>query len=236
MRAAAGCKIKESTVLDDAHCMDVIDKYRSTNDKLFMSLEESVLICTSLAHTVRQSGWRVDAVVGIANGALLPTHVIAEALECDYEYIRIRRRASTIKRRLGRILGVRTLFSWLYSIRPIARLLRWVIEPFNTLEHDTAPPSNTEASDIGHILLVDDAIDSGQSIAAGIELLKARGACEIRTAVISWSDAYDSATQYGVTPEYFFNRRVQHYPWSENNPAWANYRDWLQQHNLQEWN
>ncbi|MEM7378820.1 MAG: phosphoribosyltransferase family protein, partial [Pseudomonadota bacterium] len=107
----------------------------------------------------------------------------------------------------------------------------------NRLDSDSAKANDTDTAFAGdgRVLLVDDAIDSGQSIAIACEQLSARGAREIRTVVITWSDKHDSLANCGVEPAYFLNRRVQHYPWSENNPALSAYRRWLADHGLEEW-
>ncbi|MEM9601920.1 MAG: phosphoribosyltransferase [Pseudomonadota bacterium] len=220
---------------DDA--VQTVQKYRETDDKLFMSLDEAVILCEALADEVRSSGFAADAVVGIANGALLPTRVIADRLGMPCEYVRYRRQGSTIKRRLGKVPGLRELVVWLYSFKAVANRLAPIMDSFNRLDSDSAKDNDSTSGfpGDGRVLLVDDAIDSGQSIAIACEQLRARGAQEIRTAVITWSDAHDSMTNFGIKPEYYLNRRVQHYPWSENNKEIQAYRAWLSAHDLYEW-
>jgi|GEM_PF-1578452 len=212
-------------------------KYRQTDEKLFMTLAESVHLCEALADEVRDSGYEIDAIVGIANGALLPTRVIADALGMPCEFVRYRRQGSTIKRRLGKIPGLRQFVTWIYGFRSIAKRLAPVIDKFNTLDTDASSDAETPADlpGSGRVLLVDDAIDSGQSIQIAREKLYQRGASEVRTVVITWSDKHDSAGKYDVVPEYFLNRRVQHYPWSENNSELKLYQGWLASNDLQEW-
>lgn len=215
-----------------------IQKYRDTDDKLFMSIEEAISICEALADEVKASGCPIDVVIGIANGALLPTRVIADRLGMPYEFVRYRRRGSTIKRRMGKVPGMRALVAWLYGFKPIARRLRGAIERFNELDTTSASAESARPRlpGAGRVLLVDDAIDSGQSIAIAREQLRERGATDILNLVMTWSDQFDSKANYNVEPEYYLNRRVQHYPWSENNPEFKRYRAWLHDHNLREWN
>lgn len=223
--------------MPDPDALAAVQKYRETDDKLFMSLAESVHVCEALADEVRDDGYAMDAIVGIANGALLPTRVIADRLGLPCEFVRYRRQGSTIKRRLGKVPGLRALVTWLYGFGAIARKLAPIIDSFNKLDTDSAK-SNTDLTRFagsGRVLLVDDAIDSGQSIAIACEQLRKRGATEIRTVVITWSDKHDSKANCGVEPEYFLNRRVQHYPWSENNPELKHYQQWLTDHELKEW-
>lgn len=212
----------------------IVRKYAEIGEKINMSLDEAVALSKGLARVVARGDYRPNYVIGIANGALLPTQVLATELALPFEYIRMRRQGSRWKRRLAKVPGLRSVFSLLFRAQLFARLVAPVIDRVNKLESE-----DVDEKALPHrgrrILLVDDAIESGQSIAAAVELLKAQGASSVEVAVISWSRRLDSEQNHGVVPDYVLNRRLQHYPWSENNPQVHAYREWLSAHDLAEW-
>ncbi len=214
----------------------ILNKYRTATTKMNMTLEESIRICEHLADEVTRCGVQYDAIVGIANGALLPTRVIADRLAMPCEFIRLRRQGSSIKSRLSKVPGMRTLVSWLFGFRAIARTLAPIMDSFNKLQTEKTVSETTGFPGDGRVLLVDDAIDSGQSIVAAQQLLLERGASVVHTVVMTWSDSqsFDADCQLDE-PEYWLNRRIQHYPWSGNNPMNGDYKTWLARHDLAEW-
>lgn len=213
---------------------DVVRKYAEIEEKVFMSLEESIDLSKGLAEVVSASDYKPDYVIGIANGALLPTHVVANQLKLSFEYIRMRRQGSRWKRRLAKIPGVRAVFSLLFKVQAFARLVAPIIDSVNKLESEEVDKNNLPHEGRS-ILLVDDAIESGQSIASAVDMLLLQGAKTVEVAVIGWSKRIDSEQKHGVVPDYVLNRRLQHYPWSENNPQVHSYREWLTEHDLAEW-
>ncbi len=225
-----------TTTPTDSALAEVITKYRDATSKMHMTLDESVQICEHLADQVRQSGYQCDAIVGIANGALLPTHVIAARLDMPCEYIRLRRQGSSIKAKLARVPGLKAVISWLFSFRGIARRVAPIMDSFNKLKTEDTVAESTAFPGSGRVLLVDDAIDSGQSIVAARDMLLARGASEVRTVVMTWSDRQSFDANCALyEPEYWLNRRIQHYPWSGNNPMNGAYKSWLAERDLAEW-
>jgi len=218
----------------DAGVAEVVKKYAEIETKVNMSLEEAVALSKGLADCVSSGEFRPNYVIGIANGALLPTHVVATELDLPFEYIRMRRQGSRWKRRLAKIPGLRFLFSLLFKVQIFARLVAPLIDSVNKLESEEADKNQLPHRG-KHILLVDDAIESGQSIAAAVELLEAQGAESVKVAVIGWSKRLNSEQNHGVVPDYVLNRRLQHYPWSENNPEVHDYRKWLAARDLAEW-
>lgn len=212
----------------------VVKKYADINEKVFMTLDEATALSKALAASVAAGDFQANYIIGIANGALLPTHVVANELELPFEYIRMRRQGSRWKRRAAKIPGFRWLFSTLFRLQLFARLVAPLIDSVNKLESERVE-QNTKPHEGRDILLVDDAIDSGQSIAAAVDMLMLQGARNVKVAVISWSKRLDSEQIHGVVPDYVMNRRLQHYPWSENNPQVHDYRRWLGEQGLEEW-
>lgn len=213
---------------------DVVRKYAEIEEKVFMSLEESIDLPKGLAECVAAGNYKPDYVIGIANGALLPTHVVGTELQLPFEYIRMRRQGSRWKRRLAKIPGVKIVFSLLFKMQAFAKLVAPIIDSVNKLESEEIDQNNLPHRGRS-ILLVDDAIESGQSIASAVDMLLLQGAKTVKVAVIGWSKRIDSEQKHGVVPDYVLNRRLQHYPWSENNPQVHAYRSWLAKHDLAEW-
>ncbi len=223
-----------SEVCKQSNVERVVQKFAEIDHKVNMSLVEAIDISKGLASRVEEGDFKPDYVIGIANGALLPTHVVATELQLPFEYIRMRRQGSRWKRRAAKIPFLRETFSLLFRAQIFARLVAPLIDGVNKLETE-----DVDQKDLPHnnrsILLVDDAIESGQSIAAAVDMLILQGAKTVKVAVIGWSERIDSEQKHGVVPDYVLNRRLQHYPWSENNPEVHAYREWLSQHGLEEW-
>lgn len=221
-------------VCTNSNVADVVRKYAEIEEKIFMSLDEAVDLSKGLAERVSEAEYSPDYVIGIANGALLPTHVVANELGLPFEYIRMRRQGSRWKRRLAKVPGVRAVFSQLFRVQAFARLVAPIMDSVNKLESEEVDKSKLPHAGRS-ILLVDDAIESGQSIASAVDMLILQGAQTVKVAVIGWSKRIDSEQKHGVVPDYVLNRRLQHYPWSENNPEVHAYRDWLAERQLAEW-
>lgn len=213
---------------------EVVRKYAEIEEKINMSLEEAVDLSKGLAACVAEGDFKPDYVIGIANGALLPTQVVATELALPFEYIRMRRQGSRWKRRAAKIPGLRAAFSLLFKAQAFARLVAPIIDGVNKLESEEVNQDDRPHQGRS-ILLVDDAIESGQSIRAAVDMLLLQGAQSVKVAVIGWSERLDSEQKHGVVPDYVLNRRLQHYPWSENNPQVHAYRNWLAEHDLKEW-
>jgi len=223
-----------SEVSSNTQIAEIVRKYSEIDDKINMTLQEAIYLSKGLAEVVDQSDFQADYIIGIANGALLPTHVVATELNLPFEYIRMRRQGSRWKRRAAKVPGLRCVFSLLFRAQAFARFVAPLIDSVNKLESEDID-ENRQPHSGRSILLVDDAIESGQSIRAAVDMLLLQGAKTVKVAVIGWSERLDSEQKHGVVPDYVLNRRLQHYPWSENNPQVHDYRSWLSDHGLEEW-
>src|SRR5688572_16522418 len=119
----------ESDLLD----ANIIAKYSSIDEKVFMTLEESIVLSAEIAKRLASWGPQPEAVAGIANGALLVAKIIADRLELPIFTIDIRRRGSGIKQTLFRAPGLRTIFSLLYRVPVINLPLRYAMRQFEGL-------------------------------------------------------------------------------------------------------
>ena len=213
----------------------VLEKYRLIDDKIFMSVEESEILSRGLAKEVIGKGIKVDKVVGVANGAILPATIIAEYLSSPLEMELIRRKGSGIKQKLEKVPFLREFITIMYKL-PVSRdVLKFIMNKFNRLE-DNQSQQQSASQDELTILIVDDAIETGQTLKRIVELQReVNSAATIYTAVISWSIAYRNPVQNAVTPDFFISKRIQHYPWSKNSKYLADYETWLQDRGLKEW-
>ena len=146
----------------------VLAKYRDCNEKLYMTLSEAEALSVALAEAVLAAGIRPDKVIGVANGALMPATLVAEKLQLPVEMVRIRRKGSGLKRRLSKLPFLRDAVTALYRLPLSHQVLRFVMNRFNRLEESTqeAPVSQPQG---GTVLVVDDAIETGQTLQRIIE-------------------------------------------------------------------
>ncbi len=210
----------------------VLDKYSRADDKLFMTLDEAIELSEYLAEMVKNSDFEAEKVIGVANGALLPSSIVAAALDKPLEIVRIRRKGSKIKKRLARFGFIRAFVSALYDNKFTRPVLRIVMDYFSALdETDQSVAKAQETSK--KILIVDDAIETGQTLQKIIEQNSADGS-EIQIAVISWSVDYKNK-KAKINPEFVISKRIHHYPWSQNSPYLQDYATWLGSRGLEEW-
>jgi hypoxanthine phosphoribosyltransferase len=210
---------------------EVLEKYQTTDKKLYMTLDESVSLSISLARQIHEKGGQFDKVIGIANGALLPTKVIADTLGLPYSFITIRRKGSSIKSRLSKYPALVKIISFWFKIPLLREPLVFLMNRFTKLSDDQTIPDSATLDK--SILLIDDSVESGQTLVKAEEVLST-GNPDIRitTAVlVAKPIPADSATHY--TPDFFLARLMQHFPWSSNNPEYDQYQEWLAENNLQ---
>lgn len=81
-----------------------------------------------------------------------------------------------------------------------------------------------------HILLVDDAIETGQTVALAKNILYQSGCLSVITSVATWSKNHEPE-QEKSTPEIFIGRTIQHYPWSFNSPFYKEFEYWVKKNN-----
>lgn len=210
----------------------VKDKYAEADDKLFMTLEEAIELSEDLARMVRASEFDVEKVIGVANGALLPSSIVAAELDKPLEIVRIRRKGSKIKKRLARFSFIRNVVSALYNNKLTRPVLRIVMDRFSALD-DQDQSAVVEVDKPQRILIVDDAIETGQTLQKVIDQ-HSRDGNEIQVAVISWSIDYPNKTAE-INPEFVISTRIHHYPWSQNSPYLHDYTQWLESRGLKEW-
>ena len=208
-----------------------VERYAALDDKIFMTLEESILLSEELAERLGDLDSKPECVVGIANGALLMATVIAQQLGVPMISLTIRRKGSVLKQSLARIPGLRRTVSYLYGLTAFRPLLARGMRRFEALEQEGATESELPVRGL-RVALVDDCIESGQTIARAMQLLESAGATGVATCCISWSRLKDSWSEHQVRPDLYIGRRVQHYPWSGNSPYLAEFSSWLAGHGV----
>lgn len=204
----------------------IVKRYQDTDKKIYMTMDEAIALSLELADRLRSWDPQPEAVVGIANGALMMTKLISDRLNLPVCFLTIRRRGSALKQRLFRIPGARRVASFLYAVPHARPPLRYVNQNLMSLQ-DSAGHSEDLLVTGKVVALIDDCILSGQSIARASEIIHAAQAKSVVVGCISWSRSNDSATENGVAPHTYITRRTHHYPWSMNSPYWRDYVSWL---------
>lgn len=223
----------DNTVSLDTGPGAIIKKYAESDAKLYMPMDEAIALSHEITRRVTEKGVVPDEVVGIANGALLVTQVVAADLGLPFEMITIRRKGSAVKAKLSRYtVLVRLVSSW-YKIPVINRPLVWAMKMMNGFKNDS---NSIDASKYQgqHILLIDDATDSGGSLRRAEKLLTDHGCSQVTTAVISISKyAYTRKGVDPYVPDVYISQRMHHFPWSVNNSDYPLYNEWLKQNDLE---
>ncbi len=218
--------------MTDKH-RSIVDRYSRIDDKVFMTLDEAAVLAEELAVRVNKSGFQANKVIGVANGALMPATIISDYLDIPLEILRVRRKGSRIKKNLAKFGFLRKLVSFLYGLPVTKSVLRFTMDRFNRLENSPKSSASVKRS-VQNLLIVDDAIESGQTLQRIIEMQGINAKQSIKVAVISWSRNY-TGKKYDCVPDYYISERIQHFPWSQNSPANAEYLGWLKERGIQEW-
>jgi adenine/guanine phosphoribosyltransferase-like PRPP-binding protein/thymidylate kinase len=187
--------------------------------KTIVTLDQAADLARELAAAIPAD--QFDLVVGIANGGVHPAYYVAEALGLPLQIVRVERDSTRLKKRMGfarkalKIPGLQ---------KPLRRINRYVDRRLTGVRSNLAAPDAVRGK---RVLLVDDCIDSGASVALARSLIEKEGAAGIKIAVLCWSTKYDSAQMHGVTPDYVLGRKLPSYPWSADNPDYARFKVWL---------
>ena len=195
----------------------VAARYARLTAKEMMTLEDSIALSAALGRRVAQLVPPADLAIGLANGGTLPALVAAQAAGIDCRILRIRRKSSAWKLKFKFLIRLLRLFPGIVD-KVRNRLKRLDLFPANPHEFDQS--ANLSARELAgrHVVIVDDCIDSGGSIAVVRRDLLEKGAASVRIAVIGWATKFDSEALHAVTPDIHLHRIMHHYPWSLNNP------------------
>lgn len=212
--------------MDERGAKAIVEKYADIDDKVYMTLEEAIVLSREIALRLSAHEPRPDVVVGIANGALLMTKVIADELSCPMTMVTFRRRGSRVKEWLDQVPHATSLLSRIYSI-PVFRLPLYYA--LRSLQGLSGRKDREELPDVlrKNVALIDDCIETGQSVTAAKNLLLENGAGAVIVCCLSWSRKVDSLEMHKVEPDIYIGRRVQHYPWSINSPFRGELGRWL---------
>lgn len=191
--------------------------------KSIVTLDRAESLASDLAMRVRASGEQFELVLGIAAGGTHPAFHVAQVLGLPLRTIRIERGTTRLKRRLEfarKALSLRPLR------KPLRRLGRFVDRRLSGARLTGGRLGEVRGK---RVLLVDDCIDSGASAALARSLVLQAGAADVRIAVLCWTTKYDSLRLNAVAPDYFLGRVLPSYPWSADNPEFADFKGWLRQ-------
>ncbi|MDJ0784959.1 MAG: phosphoribosyltransferase [Desulfosarcinaceae bacterium] len=197
-----------------------------TSDKLFLTIEQAEILSMELAARIRDLYPDIDCVVGIANGGLMTASIVARELELPLHVLDIRRNGSRLKHKLFKVRCISTLLSACYTLPAFRNCM------CRLSKHITRPVvrSSPDLKQYKWIAIVDDAVESGKTLVAAREELVGADDTKWITAVLSWSALYDSPI---VGPDIFISRKIHHYPWSGNNPAYKDTLKWLADRGIQ---
>jgi hypoxanthine phosphoribosyltransferase len=196
------------------------------SDRIQLTLGDVEAQSRDLAAKIRASG-TPDLLVGIANGALLPTKVVAEYLGVPFEMVQVRRRGSRYKDLALRVLSTLHIPTSIFNWGPLLFLVRLVQERTGDVEETKATFSFPVRGK--RIVIVDDAIHTGTSARYVLNQLITSGAEKVMVAVLDWYQGVGDSGEW--KPDIYLTRsNGQWYPWSYNSPFHADYLKWLSAH------
>lgn len=213
--------------------VEAYETHARLDRKVYMTLDEALGLSQALAQRARALVPAPALAVGLANGAVLPTRVVAEALGIPFHMIKVRRQGSRLKQRLSALKRLLRLPPGLLR-HPLVNAVSLMFDRrFGRIEADRADLDFAVAGRT--VLVIDDCIDSGASLAHVRDRLVAAGAARVQIAVICWSHKHDTEARYGLVPDIHLHRRIQYYPWSINSPHYGAFIAWLERAGLSLW-
>lgn len=218
---------------DRAELDDLNAKYSSAADhSIDMPMHDAEKLSALLAVRIKAKIEPPDLLVGLANGALMPTVICSELLGVPFHVICVRHRATRYKRRL---LVLRKIIPF-----PQARLLNTLKGHISGKLEQGFPELEISKESLNidvkglNIVLIDDCIVSGYSIARVADILLSKGAKTATKAVICWCWITDERWMKHE-PDLFLHRNIQTYPWSNMSSHNQAYLCWLNNNNIREW-
>jgi hypoxanthine phosphoribosyltransferase len=202
------------------------EKYRLLETKIFMTIQEAEALSRDLASEILAME-RPDLLVGIANGGLLPTTVVADYMGIPFHIIRVRRRGSRYKQRIFDIFNTLRIPNSILRLRPVSYVTRRFTERYDELEEAKAFDFCVRNKSV---VLVDDAIYTGKSVRHVQEQLIKNGAAKVTTAVLCWYRGKGDSGNW--SPNFYLVRQDHFYPWSYSSPYLSDYLAWLSAHDL----
>lgn len=195
-----------------------------------ITLREAEDYSAALAELIGR-GRRPDLIVGLANGALLPTVIVSEKLRIPYVMLKIRRRGSRYKQRLAALAEALHIPKAILAWGPLLNFWRRLLERFSDLESAGDALMDVRGKTI---VVVDDCIWTGASMLHVLELLRKAGARQVSTFVISWVENENPVSRE-YRPDGYINRAFECYPWAGNSPHENEFRRWVAHRGLQLW-
>lgn len=207
---------------------DAYAKYQTLGKKAFMTLAEAEALSHDLAAEIVAAVGRPDLAVGLANGAVLPTRIVAEDLGIPFQVLRVRRRGSRYKEKAFNVLSALRIPGSLLRVQPLSYLARRLLEVYDDLEHK-ANGFEFPLRD-KHVVLVDDAIYTSRSLRYACDQLTAHAAAKVTTAVLCWYRGQGDSGDW--SPDIYLMRQDHYYPWSYCSPHLDDYSAWLAANDL----
>ncbi len=210
---------------------DAYYKFLTLDQKTFMTVAEAEDLSRDLAAEILATGQCPDLVFGLANGALLPTKIVADTLGTPFKIGHVRRKGSRYKQILLDIKDRLRIPTRLIMIPPLMFLWRFLQERTS----DLAQTGDAFDVDVRgqYVVVVDDAIQTGKSARYVKDQLIKQGATTVRIAVICWYKGIGDSGEWG--PDIFLHRKDQYYPWSSNSIYLKEFYAWLPANGLKLW-
>ncbi len=221
-------------ILYQTDSWEITNKYATANKKLFMTLPESLALAHEMARRIDQLSPRPEVIVGIANGALMITKVIADDLGLPMKILRIHYEASRVKYVIHQWRFVAACLSTLYTTPLINRPLRWLIVRLRKINVEILQEKDDLLAGKA-VVIVDDAIGTGRTIISARNIVKKMGAERIHIATISLYQPRTREKIFRDEPDVLISRELQYFPWSINNADYPKFLQWLKAQGLQLW-
>lgn len=196
------------------------------------TIGESIDLAHDMAAEIGQLDPAPDMIVGLANGAFLPAKVVGETLQLPWHMVKVRRKGTRYKQRLGKVVRALRIPPQLILWGPLRAM--WVLFQNGTRKLEESEEKLDFDPAGKHIVLVDDAIETGNSFRHVTAMMVAAGAASVRTAAYCWADMPKIPDEQS-RPTIYLHREIQVYPWSNNSTHVGAFESWLSENGITLW-
>ena len=186
-----------------------------------MNLKEALENSVTLAEQIANKGFEPTAVIGIATGGLVPSHVVSQQLDCPLVILKMARPMTGVKTKLG--LGRLPT-----PVKHFLRRLEMSLGLYRILRKRDVQLIHGEVKR-GRYVIVDDSLDTGNTMRVAMEYLQESAGIQPSDFMLASLTQIFSDAEPAADVCIFQNTNFE-FPWSQDSPEHSLFLDYCREH------
>ncbi len=191
-------------------------------ENIILNFEESIEKSKELAKLVEKSGFSPEIIIYLETGGILVGKVVSEYFNKKLIGIKVQRNLGSLKKNVGFLLKIMPKF-----LKTFLRQLEIKLGVHKKMSNRKLTPIN-EKIENQKILIVDDAVDTGNSVLTLINYLKNEKEIEEKNIKIASLNISDSNPIVSVDFAIYKNKIVS-FPWSHDSKDYKKFLKFIDQ-------